>query len=200
MPAARIAPVPEPYSPAVADALRRLMGRDDVEPLLLFRTIARHEALLDRFRQTGSTLLSFGTLDAGDRETMIHRTCARCGAEYEWGVHAATFAPAAGFDADWLAATVHGQASDPAFTPRQALVVELADQLHDTAQISDELWPRLSEAFTEEQLLELLALAGFYHLVSYVCVGLRLDPEPWATRFPAVAASPRGLAPPADAA
>ena len=181
----RVSADAEPYSPAVADALRRLMGSTDAEPLLLFRTIARHEHLLERFRQTGSTLLSFGTLDAPDRETVIHRVTARCGAEYEWGVHAVLFAPACGLGPEWLAATVHGNASDPAFSPRQALLVELCDRLHDGDEIPQGLWDRLAEVWTDEQLIELLALAGFYHLVSFVCRTLRLEGEPWAERFPA---------------
>ena len=77
---ARLAPLAPPYTPAVADALRRLMGGADAEPLALFRTIAHHEALLDRFRATGSTLVSFGKLAPDERETLIQRTTARCGA------------------------------------------------------------------------------------------------------------------------
>lgn len=180
----RIEPLAPPYRPDTAEALRRLMGAAEVEPLLLFRTIAHHEALLQRFRQTGTTLLSFGLLAAADRETVIHRVCARCGAEYEWGVHAALFASAEGLGEEWLAATVHGDAADPAFTPRQALLVELVDELHDRATVTDELWRRLAAEWPTEQLLELLALCGFYHLVSYVCNGAGVPLEQWAARFP----------------
>src|SRR5436189_237339 len=87
---ARMEPLEPPYEPEVADALRRLMGSDEVEPLKLFRTIAHHPQLLDRFRQIGSTVLSFGRLEAIDRETVIHRTTARCGASYGWGALAAS--------------------------------------------------------------------------------------------------------------
>jgi alkylhydroperoxidase family enzyme len=130
----------------------------------------------------GSTLLSFGRLDAIDRETVIHRVCARCGAEYEWGVHAALFAPQLGLDDDWLAATVHGDSS--AFDERQATLVRMVDELHDSGSVSDELWARLAAGWSEPQLLELLALAGFYHLVSYICNGANVALEPWARRFP----------------
>jgi hypothetical protein len=58
----RLAPLDPPYEPKVDDALKRLMGPVDAEPLNLFRTIAHHDALLDRFRQIGSSLLSFGRL------------------------------------------------------------------------------------------------------------------------------------------
>jgi alkylhydroperoxidase family enzyme len=158
------------------------MGGVDAEPLALFRTIARHEPLLERFRQTGSTLLSFGRLDAIDRETVIHRVCARCNAEYEWGVHAVAFAAALGLDEAWLAATVSGGPQD--FDDRQGLLVALVDELHETATVSDELWSRLAAAWTEEQLLELLALVGFYHLVAFICNGARVPLEGWAARFP----------------
>jgi 4-carboxymuconolactone decarboxylase len=180
--ATRIAPLEPPYEPQVATSLERLMGGVEAEPLILFRTIARHDTLLERFRQTGSTLLSFGRLEPRDRETVIHRVCARCGAEYEWGVHAVAFAASLGLDEDWLAATVNGAPED--FEPRQALLVALVDELHDTATISDELWQRLAAIWSGEQLLELLALAGFYHIVAYICNGVRIPLEPWAARFP----------------
>jgi 4-carboxymuconolactone decarboxylase len=180
--ATRIAALDPPYDPQTGSTLERLMGGADAEPLTLFRTIARHDALLERFRQTGSTLLSFGRLDARDRETVIHRVCARCGAEYEWGVHAVLFAGPLGLDSGWLAATVHGAPED--FEARDALLVGLVDELHDRARVSDELWDKLAATYSEEQLLELLALAGFYHLVSYICNGAQIELEPWAARFP----------------
>jgi alkylhydroperoxidase family enzyme len=182
----RLAPLEPPYSAPIADALERLMGRrPDVEPLALFRTLAHHAPLLDRFRQVGSSLLSFGLLDAADRETIIHRTTARCGAGYEWGVHAATFAPALGLGADWARATWAGDAGDPAFTPRQALLVTACDELHDTAALSDATWAALRAAYDDEQLVELVCLVGFYHLVSFACGAFALDPEPWAAEVPA---------------
>ena len=105
----RLEPLTPPYEPATEDALRRLMGGADAEPLALFRTIAHHDALLDRFRSTGSTLLSFGRLAADERETLIHRTTARCGAAYEWGVHAALFAPALGLGVGLASGDVVGR-------------------------------------------------------------------------------------------
>ncbi len=49
---------------------------------------------------TGGHFLGRGsTLAIRDREIVIDRTCARCGNEYEWGVHVAAFAEAAGLSA-----------------------------------------------------------------------------------------------------
>ena len=179
----RLAPLDPPYTPAVEDDLRRLMGDAPVDPINLSRTLAHHEQLLGRFRQIGSSLLSKGTLDDAERETVIHRVTARAGALYEWGVHATLFAPRAGFDDAWLHATVHG-APDDFEDERQRLLVALADELHDTATVSDELWAELERRWPPDQLVELLCLAGFYRLVAYLCNGLRLEPEPWARTAP----------------
>ena len=180
----RLAPLEPPYSPGAAEALRRLMGGADAEPLALFRTIAHHEPLLDRFRATGSTLLSFGKLAADERETLIHRTTARCGASYEWGVHAALFAPALGLGEEWLAATWSGDADDPAFGERQQALVRLADELYDSGKVGDELWAELEAGWTSEQIVEAICLVGFYHLVSFLCGALQVEPEPWAAAPP----------------
>jgi alkylhydroperoxidase family enzyme len=177
---ARLEPVQPPYEPEVADALRRLMGSQEVEPLKLFRTIAHHPQLLDRFRQIGSTVLSFGRLEATDRETIIHRTTARCGAEYEWGVHAVAFAAALGLDDEWLRATWEGDARDAAFDDREALLVSVVDELHETSTLSDATFAALRERYDDAELVEIVCLIGFYHLVSFVCGAFAVDPEPWA--------------------
>jgi alkylhydroperoxidase family enzyme len=174
----RLAPLSPPFDERTEDSLRRLMGRADVAPLALFRTIAHHPDLLDRFRQIGSTLLSFGSLPAVDRETVIHRVTARCGADYEWGVHAALFAPALGLGADWLQATREGGA------PADALLLRAVDELHDDATWSDATHAALAGRYAPDQLVELVCLVGFYHLVSFACRAFDVEPEPWAVAPP----------------
>jgi 4-carboxymuconolactone decarboxylase len=174
----RLAPLEPPYEPAVADALKRLMGAVDAEPLKLFRTIAHHDVLLDRFRQIGSSLLSFGRLPAAEREVVIHRTTALCGAGYEWGVHATVFARDAGVDAEAL---WRGDVPDG----RAGVLVRLCDELHETATVSDELWAQLRAGWPDDQLVELVCLAGFYHLVSFACNAFAVEPEMWAQPPPA---------------
>ena len=180
-----LAPVDPPYSDEVADALGRLMGAaTDVEPLALFRTIAHNPVLLGRVRQIGSSLLSFGTLEAADRELVIHRTTARCGAAYEWGVHARLFAPALGMGESWLRATWHGAADDPAFSDRHRLLARAVDELHDTGAWSDETAAEVAALLEPPQLVELVCLVGFYHLVSFCCGAFGIEPEPWAAEIP----------------
>ena len=105
-----------------------------VEPLKLFRTVAHNQHVLDALPQhRAPTCSTSARVDPLEREILIHRTCARCGCEYEWGVHAAVFARAVGLTDEQLEATVNGGADDPRWSERQSLLVRLADELHDTA-------------------------------------------------------------------
>jgi alkylhydroperoxidase family enzyme len=182
----RLQPLDPPYAPEIDDALRRLMGSagDRVEALTLFRTIAHHDVLLTRFRQIGSSLLSFGRLPAVDRELVIHRTTARCGAAYEWGVHAALFGERIGLAPDVIAATWRGGPDDPALAPEHALLIRACDELHDDACVTDATWEALRDRYGDDQLVELVCLAGFYHLVSFLCGAFAVEQEPWAVAVP----------------
>lgn len=177
----RITPAQRPYPPAVARTLDQLKTPGE-QPLSLFRTLARDERLFARF--TGGGLLDPGHLSLREREIVIHRTCALNGCAYEWGVHAAIFAEAAGLDGERLAATL-APGIAPCWTPREALLIDFCDAVHARADIDDALWARLAEAFSEETRIELMMLAGFYRTVSLLANGLRLAPESFAAPFPA---------------
>jgi 4-carboxymuconolactone decarboxylase len=183
----RIEPLQPPYDPAVAEQLERWMPPGaEIEPLGLFRTLAVHQELMSRMRPLGAGILgSRATVPLGLRELMIDRTCALAGAEYEWGVHATAFGAAAGLDEDQLSATAGGGSAEACWDTEQSAVLRLAEELHHTSSISDELWRELSSLFTPEQAIELIVTAGWYHVIAYLCNGLRLAREPWAARFPA---------------
>lgn len=83
-----------------------------------------------------------------------------------------------------IAATKNGPADSPVWIAREQLIVRLADELHDTATIGDELWSKLKAEFADEQILELILLAGFYRTVSYLTNGLKLPLETYGARFP----------------
>src|SRR5262249_25262753 len=99
-----------PYAPAVEATLAAMMPRNSpIEPLRLFRTLAQNLPLGTAMTALGSFVLGRGlSLDLRTRELLIDRTCARCGCEYEWGVHALVYGARAGFGPDELSATVNG--------------------------------------------------------------------------------------------
>jgi alkylhydroperoxidase family enzyme len=178
--APRIAPADAPYSAEVQARLDALMP-PGVAPLLLFRVLARDERLFQRFM--GAGLLDKGHLTLRQREIVIHRVTARCGGEYEWGVHAAFFARRAGLDAAQLRSTAHGGPEDACWGAEDALLIRFCDALHEACTLDDALWGELRTSFSEDAILELLLLAGFYRTVSYLANALRLPPERFGLRW-----------------
>jgi alkylhydroperoxidase family enzyme len=178
----RIAAAEAPYTPEIEKALSRIMPMG-MPPLVLFTTLARNPRVFQRFMAGG--LLDRGSITLREREIVVNRATARCGSEYEWGVHIAFFAEATALTAAQIHATVHADADDPCWSPPEALLIRLVDALHDENTVDDLLWAELRKQFSEEQLIELIVLTGFYHMVSFVTNGLRLPLEDGAARFPA---------------
>jgi len=177
----RIEPADPPYVPEVQARFDALMP-PGVAPLVLFRTLARDQRLFQRFM--GGGLLDRGHLTLRQREVVIHRVAAQCGSEYEWGVHAAFFAQRAGLDAGQLRSTVRGGEDDACWSVEDRLLIRFCDALHACCDIDDKLWAELRGTFSEDAMLELLLLAGFYRTVAYLTNALRLPLEPFAARFP----------------
>ena len=183
----RIAPVEPPY-PAEMQRLFDLVMPAGMEPLQLFRVMARSDRLLPRFMRAG--VLDEGPVPIRDREIVIHRTTARCGAEYEWGVHVQAFGRPLGLGEEVLRATVEGEPGDSVFDVRQSVLVRLCDELHDASTLSDETWRALRDHFDELQILELIYTVGLYHTVSFLVNGLRLEKEAFAPGFDSVRSGP----------
>jgi 4-carboxymuconolactone decarboxylase len=179
----RIAPLEPPYDPETEDYLTKLTPPDSgLDPLKLFRTLAVNRELASRMRPLGAYFLAHANIEPRDRELVILRTCARNGAEYEWGVHATLFSELSQRE---IEATF--PAVQHAWAERDALLLELSDELHYFGTLSDETWERLRAHWTEAQLLELIVLAGWYRTISYAINALGIELEEWARRFPEVA-------------
>jgi alkylhydroperoxidase family enzyme len=177
----RIDPASPPYEPAIADALARIMP-PGMEPLVLFRTMARNPRIFAKMFAGG--LLDKVTLSLRQREIAIDRTTARLGCEYEWGVHIALFAAKVGFGKAEIAATAHGPADAACWAADEQALVAVVDDLVDSRTIGAAAWKRAREHFDETQMLEVIALVGYYHTISFLCRGLDLPLESYAARFP----------------
>ena len=177
----RIAPAQPPFPPDVQAWLDRTMP-PGMPPLVLFTTLARDPRLFGKFFSAG--LLDRGHLTLRQRELVIHRTTALNRSEYEWVVHVALFATRVQLTPEQLHATVHGGPDDACWSDDDRVLLRLCDALHATSTLDDALWAELRGRFSEEAMLELLMLAGFYRTVSYLTNALQLPPEPNAARFP----------------
>lgn len=176
----RIAPAMPPFSPEVQTVLDKIVP-PGMKPLTLFTTLARDERLFRKF--FGGSLLDRGHLTLRQREIVIDRTTARCGSEYEWGIHVALFGQRVQLTQEQIRSLEHGTSGDECWDNDERLLIRLCDELHERATIADETWEQLRQGFSEEAILELLMLAGFYRTVSYLTNVLELPLEPQGRRF-----------------
>jgi alkylhydroperoxidase family enzyme len=180
----RIVPLEPPFDLATRQRLEKMTPPGAPAILALFRVLAINPTLAERMTGLGGYLLGrHATLSLREREVVIDRVCARCGAEYEWGVHVAAFARAAEFTPQQTAAIANPRADLSALPVPDRLLVRLVDELHDSSDVSDALWAELAGQWTPAQLIELLVLAGWYHAISYVCRVARVPLESWQARF-----------------
>jgi hypothetical protein len=74
----------------------------------------------------------------------------------------------------------------------------MCDELHKTCSLSDRLWAGLRNEYSEEAMLELLMLAGYYRTISYLTNALRLPLEARGARFPLSGGLPEAASDPAQ--
>ncbi|ULN39894.1 carboxymuconolactone decarboxylase family protein [Mycolicibacterium crocinum] len=176
---ARVAPAASPLPADIQGSIDAVMRGG--EPLILFTTLARDRRLF--FKLFSAGLLDRGHLSIRQREIVIDRTTALCNAEYEWGVHVAAYAAKAGLDAPQIASLVEGVADEEHWSDGDRVLIRLCDSLHRSCSVDDELWESLTRYHSDEAIIELLMLAGYYRMISYLVNGLRLPLEPNAPRF-----------------
>ena len=180
--APRIAPLaPDQREPRTAELLQSLKFDPDGDDMNLFATLAHHPRLLRRWSQFGGLLLAGGTLSARDREVLILRTAANCGADYEWGHHL-PLGTAAGLSGPEMTALAGSRREAEGV---DALLVRAADELHDRNAITDDTWAGLAERFDEQQLIEICMVVGQYHLVAFTLRSLRIQREDGVEGLPA---------------
>ena len=177
----RIAPLQPPYASDIQTQFDRIMR--GAPPLALFRVVASSARAWEKFR--AGSLLDKGPLGLREREIVIDRTCARTGCEYEWGVHVAAFAAAAGLSDEQVRATVLGEAEAPCWSAAEQALIAAVDALHARATLSDAEFAALSAHYDDAKIFEIILLCGFYRTVSYLANGLDLPLEERAARFPA---------------
>lgn len=179
----RIAPLEAPYDADVAARLETMMP-PGMPPIALFRTFVRNLPMTGAMGGWGSYELSKHlSLSMRQRELVIDRVTARCGCEYEWGVHLMFFAERVGLTLEQQRSLTHGTADDPCWAHDEATLLRAVDELHEHADISDDTWEELRPILTDEQLLDLLMLAGWYHAISFAANAARVPLEDGAPRF-----------------
>jgi len=173
----RVLPVQEgEWTPEQRVVLEKLEPRR--RSFNVYKTLARHPRLAERFIATIRYILSESTLPPRDRELLILRIGWLCRAEYEWSRHS-TLARQVGLTDGEIDRIAEGPAAE-GWSGFEATLLRAVDELYEDAFISDATWERLAERYSEKQLMDLVFTVGQYNLVSMALntFGVQLDEEP----------------------
>ncbi|GAB5486772.1 MAG: carboxymuconolactone decarboxylase family protein [Parasphingorhabdus sp.] len=170
-----------PYSPELSAVMNKYPKQDGYL-LRLFRVFANSI----RFAKKGvpNLLDNQSPLSLREREIVILRTTANNDCEYEWGVHVAVFAAAAGFSKEQIAATKNATSDAPIWNEKEQILLATIDDLSQSGTIDQDRLAGFQQHWTKEEQLEIFALCGTYHTVSFVANGARVALEDFAVRFP----------------
>jgi 4-carboxymuconolactone decarboxylase len=177
----RIEPIDDP-GPEVAELLGHTMTDTRGTPLTIFRTMARHPALLKRWNVIAGFFRTRGVLPAHAREIVTLRTAWRIDCQYEWGQHV-LIARAAGVADEDITPLAQTTPSMP--KPDDDLLVRLVDELVDADDVSDPTWNALTAHYRVEEVFELIMLVGLYRMAGGFLNATGVQPEPHLPTWPA---------------
>ena len=150
--------------------------------LNIYRTLAHHVDLYNRWSPLGQVLLNGTSVSARHREMAMLRMGWLCQSPYEWSQHARIAKASAGMsDAEIRAIAAAPDGS--AWSDIDRAVLRMADELRFDAMISDATWAELRKVYSDKQVMELLFTAAQYQLVSMALNTLGIQVEPEAVDF-----------------
>lgn len=174
--AARLPVVGPEDDPRLAELFAKGLTGSDGRPLNIFGTLGNHPDLLRRWLVFATHVLSKSTLTARDRELLILRTGWNCRSRYEWGQHV-LIARGCGIDDDEIDRVTVGPEA-PEWSAHDRLLLTAADELHTTSSLTDATWTALGDHLGTEQVLDLVATVGNYHLVAMFLNAARVELDP----------------------
>ncbi|QGG96594.1 carboxymuconolactone decarboxylase family protein [Actinomarinicola tropica] len=170
----RLAPVANPTAEQ-REVLASAGTRPDRDPLNIFATMVHNRRVANRAVLLGGAFLGKGTIPGREREIVILRVGHRASAVYEFGQHV-VIGRREGLTDDEIADLARDELTRDWAAGDRALIA-MADELCADDCVGDATWATLAERYTEEQLVELLMLAGYYRMISGFLnsAGVQLD-------------------------
>ena len=136
------------------------------EPARTMAVLARQPELLSPFLGWAAALALNGVLSHRDHELLALRVASNCGSEFEWVEHV-EYARAAGLQDDEIT-MVSGSVEEGQWSDAERALLRLADELHDSCDVTDATWAILVEHYEEPALVEMLFVVGQYTMLSMV--------------------------------
>jgi alkylhydroperoxidase family enzyme len=172
----RIQPITD-VSDEVAAILGGGINSPTGTPLNIFGTIAHHPRLLKRFMNYAGLFLNKGLLPAREREIVILRVGWNCQSVYEFGQHT-IIGERVGLTIEEITAVTR-DIGEHNWNDRDIALLEMSDDLCADNCVSQHTWEKLRRDWKEDELIELVMVAGTYRLVSGFLntMGVELDAQ-----------------------
>ena len=167
-----------PAQHAVADAIMNGPRKGIGGP---FNAWLRSPVLADRLQKVGEYIRFDTSLDKRLNEMAIIMTAHHWGSQYEWYAHA-PLAIKAGLDPAIVAAIGAGNKPDK-MKDDEAIVWEFTTQLRRDRGVDDAIYGKALEKFGEQGIMDLVAVNGYYDVVSMTLNVARVAP-PAGEQFP----------------
>lgn len=140
----------------------------------VFWTLGRHERLLKGYCAFALRLFN-GKVPTRDRELVVLRTAIVCRSDYEWAQHRIVAEHLDVLTVEEIAKTVDPDWSG--WTKHERALLRAVDELNKDAQLEDATWDELAVSYDEAQLVEVLMLIGFYHMLAFTANTVRIELE-----------------------
>ena len=179
----RLGPVEEP-TPEQAELLAPYRAFGDGEVFNIFRTLVRHPKLFKRSMVLGTGLLMKGNLSPRVREIVILRVAWRVSSAYEWGQHV-RIGLDVGLTGEEVDALATQAAEAPTWSDEERLAVTATDELMAAVDLTDATWDAGLATWGEQDLMELIFLAGNYRMLAGFLNAARVELDDGLEGFPA---------------
>ncbi len=172
----RIAPLVD-LTPELQEILGGGINSPAGTPLNIFGTIAHHPRLLKRFMNFAGLFLNKGLLPAREREIVILRVGWNCQSVYEFGQHT-VIGQRVGLSLIEIEALTK-TSNEYQWSDRDKTLIAMSDDLCNDNCVSESTWKKLADDWKEDELIELVMVAGTYRLVSGFLntMGVELDQD-----------------------
>ncbi|SDI96796.1 Alkylhydroperoxidase family enzyme, contains CxxC motif [Frankineae bacterium MT45] len=145
----------------------------------LFTTMGRNRKLFRVWLRFGSAMMPRGTLPRRDTELMILRVAYLRSCTYEF-THHERIGRSIGLTDDDIADITHGPTATR-WTDRERTILRAVDSIHQTRDISDELWSELAGYLSESDLIEVCLLITHYEMLATFISTLRIQDDTFMT-------------------
>lgn len=163
----RLPPIPpDQLTAAQKQAMEEFKAARGVDVGGPFVPLLRSPEVMNRARAMGDYLRYKSTLPPRLSEFLILITAREWSQNYEWEAHA-RLALAAGVTQETVDAIAAGRRPDR-LTADEALLYELATELHHHKGVSDETYGRAVKRFGEQGVIDAVGITGYYTFIAMV--------------------------------